>query len=234
MKILGILGGLGPMAGVYFAELVTKYTKALTDQEHMEFILLSVPKVPDRTGYIIGKTTEDPQPALIQGVKRLEAAGAGVIAIPCMTSHFFLPRLKDAVKVPIIDAIRETAGYLGREGVQKAGIMATTGTITTRLFQTAFGDQGIEPVVPAEQDQKQVMDIIYKEAKAGKKISRDKFLGVAEKLFKESATRVVLGCTELSLAKKEGFIPQEKAGYFVDVMDVMAKACIKECGYEVI
>ena len=38
-KTLGILGGLGPMAGVYFYEKVTALTKASCDQEHINVIL---------------------------------------------------------------------------------------------------------------------------------------------------------------------------------------------------
>ena len=34
-RVLGILGGLGPMASVYFYELLTKHTKAARDQDHI-------------------------------------------------------------------------------------------------------------------------------------------------------------------------------------------------------
>lgn len=62
MKKLGVIGGLGPMATVYFLQLITQMSDARTDQEHMEIILHSKPRIPDRTRFIIGKSTENPMP----------------------------------------------------------------------------------------------------------------------------------------------------------------------------
>ena len=53
-KLLGILGGLGPMATVYFYEMLTAHTKADTDQEHIDIIISSRATTPDRTAYILG------------------------------------------------------------------------------------------------------------------------------------------------------------------------------------
>ena len=55
-KLLGILGGLGPMASVYFYEMLTEHTKAETDQEHLDIIISSKASTPDRTAYILGKS----------------------------------------------------------------------------------------------------------------------------------------------------------------------------------
>ena len=66
-KTLGVIGGLGPMATAYFLELVTKMTKAASDQEHLHVLIDSEPRTPDRTGFLTGEKTEDPYPWLLKG-----------------------------------------------------------------------------------------------------------------------------------------------------------------------
>ena len=56
MKVLGVIGGLGPMATVYFLQLLTQMSDAQSDQEHMEILIHSKPQIPDRTRYILGQS----------------------------------------------------------------------------------------------------------------------------------------------------------------------------------
>ena len=59
-KILGVLGGLGPMATAYFLELIIKMTDAETDQQHLQSIVMNFPTIPDRTAYILVKAKNVP------------------------------------------------------------------------------------------------------------------------------------------------------------------------------
>lgn len=87
MKNLGVIGGLGPMASVYFWELVERYTKAETDQEHITISIMSIPGTPDRTAYILDPTQENPFGKLVGAGMKLKSVGAEYIAIPCITSY---------------------------------------------------------------------------------------------------------------------------------------------------
>ena len=87
--ILGVIGGLGPLATAYFLELITKMTDAEKDQDHLEIIIHSKPSIPDRTEYILGKSNENPMQDFIAISKSLASAGTQCIAIPCMTAHYF-------------------------------------------------------------------------------------------------------------------------------------------------
>ncbi len=108
MKKLGVIGGLGPMATAYFLQLITQMSDAETDQEHMEILLHSNPRIPDRTRFILGQSEEDPLPQMIEVGIDLRSQGAEVIAIPCVTAHYFQKRLEREIGIPILDAIRET------------------------------------------------------------------------------------------------------------------------------
>lgn len=226
MKKLGIIGGLGPMATAYFLRLLVDMTDAATDQEHIEILLHSKPQIPDRTNYILGKSKDNPMVPMLEIGKQLSNDGADIIAIPCITAHFFQKELEELVKCPIIHAIQETADYLKEEGINHVGIMATDGTIESHLFQNIMEKNGIVCSVPSTDSQVKVMQIIYGDVKAGKPIEMKLFHQVSRELFADGAQVVLLGCTELSMIKRD----HEIGPGVLDVMEVLSRACVLECG----
>jgi len=224
MKKVGIIGGLGPMAMVYFMQLITEMTDAATDQEHIELIVHSKPQTPDRTGYILDNTKENPLPVLTEVGKELVGCGVDFIAIPCITAHYFQKELEKQIGCTILHAIEETAKYLRTENITKVGLMATDGTIQSKLFQQVMEQQGISCVVPEKEKQKYVMKLIYDNVKAGKAPEMKKFYRVSESLFEAGAQVVLLGCTELSLIKRDHLL---EAG-FLDVLEVLARQVVVE------
>lgn len=225
-KLLGVLGGMGPIATAYFMELVIRMTDALRDQEHLDMLVYSVPSVPDRTGFILGKSTESPLPEMIRVGLALAQQGAGVIAIPCVTAHYFYRQLEESIPVPIINGLTEAVEHLKERGVEQAGIMATDGTITAGLYRDALLARGIRPIVPSPQRQKDVMGLIYDDIKANRPPRMDVFGRVREELVSRGAQTIILGCTELSLIKRDCPIGPG----FLDTMEVLAQHAITECG----
>ena len=65
---LGILGGLGPMSGVWFCEMLIAHTKADGDADHINFLLSSRADTPDRTDFILGRSEHDPAPVMTEEV----------------------------------------------------------------------------------------------------------------------------------------------------------------------
>lgn len=225
MKRLGIIGGLGPMATAYFLRLIVEMTDAAADQEHIEILLHSKPQIPDRTKFILGKSSENPMPYFLEIGKNLAAQGAQVIAIPCITAHFFQKQLEE-IGAYIINAVEETALYLKSEGITRVGIMATEGTVKSKLFQTAFEGYGITCIVPDTAMQEKVMHIIYNNVKAGLPVDMYIFEQVSEELCNNGAEVILLGCTELSMIKRDHEIGK---GY-LDVMEVLARKSVLLCG----
>ncbi len=222
MKRFGILGGLGPMATAYLMERIIDMTDAATDQEHLDMVVLNRPSVPDRTAYILDHTKPSPVPMLVEGVQTLEALGVDAIGTPCVTAHCFHDALQSAVKVPIIHMVRETARHLKECGVEKAGVLATSGTVHTGLFQEALGEIGLGFGVPNETMQSYVMSLIYDCVKAGKPADMEKFAAVSESLRRDGAEVLILGCTELSVIKRDNPLG---AGY-LDALEVLARAAV--------
>ncbi len=226
MKKLGIVGGLGPMATAYFLYLLTKMSSAGSDQEHMEILLHSKPSIPDRTSYILGRSSEDPSAEMIQIGRELYAMGAQLIAIPCITAHYFHEALEQGIGLKVIHAVRETAEYLRAAGADKVGVLATDGTVKSGLFEKVLDSYGIAVVNPREESQRLIMDLIYRQIKSGGEGNMDDFLQVGGELSAAGGQINLLGCTELSLLKRDHAFP---AGY-LDVLEVLAGCAVRECG----
>lgn len=225
MKKLGVIGGLGPLASAYFLELITDMCDALSDQEHIETIVYSKPSTPDRTAYILDNTKPDPVPSMVQSGAVLKAMGVDVLAIPCITAHYFHEKLEELIGMRIINAISETVDYLKRNGYKRVGIMATDGTVKSGIFKLALESSGIECIYPKKEHQDGVMRLIYDNVKSGKRVDIDSFNEIKMALIDSGAEVVLLGCTELSVIKKNSDIKDK----VVDVMEVLAAKCVDEC-----
>lgn len=224
-KVLGILGGLGPMATAYFYELVIAHTQAACDQEHIDMVISSKATTPDRTAYILGQSSSDPFAVMESEAHRLVTFGAQVIAIPCNTAHYFYTRLNQVIPVPVLNMVALTVDKAVALGCQKVGILATTGTVHTQTYQSECKAKGLACAVPGEKAQQALMDVIYGDIKAGGTPNMQAFGLAAAELLEAGCQRLILGCTELSLLKKAGL----PGPHYLDSMDVLAEAAIAAC-----
>lgn len=223
---LGVIGGLGPMATAYYFELVVRMTDVARDQDHPEIVLMDIPTIPDRTAYILGNSDEDPVGPMIAVGKQLKSLGATLLATPCVTAHYFHDALQQGVGLPVIHVIECTAQLLKRKGIRRVGLMATDGTVESGIFQKELEAAGIETVLPSREAQKGVMTLIYDQVKAGIPADMSLFDAIRDQLRGNGAQVVILGCTELSLLKKQ----QDLGDGILDVLDVLAKESVIACG----
>lgn len=224
--LLGILGGLGPMASAYFYEMITEHTDARRDQEHIDIILSSRASTPDRTDFILGRSTDSPLPAMVEDARDLERFGARAIVIPCNTAHYFIDQVRASVSVPVPSIIRETARFLRLCGRKKAGILATEGTVSAGAYQTALDEEGVAWQIPDPETQAAVSRIIYEYVKPGLPCDPALLYEAARPLREAGCDAMILGCTELSVAART--IRHDPL--FIDSLEVLACRAIALCG----
>ena len=224
--ILGILGGLGPMTSAYLYEMIVTHTCAGSDQDHIDIYISSRASTPDRTEFILGRSDRDPAEVMSVELKKLVAAGADVIAIPCNTSHYFYDRLTAGLDAIVINMVEATVAVCKKKNVKKLGLLATEGTVGTGIYDKACRKFGIECFVPDKEIQKIVSAIIYDQIKANKPANAADMETVSEYLKKAGCDAAVLGCTELSVAKKQLGLGK----WYVSSLEVLAKAAIEACG----
>lgn len=228
MKTLGVIGGLGPMATAYFMELVTKMTHASCDQEHLQMIVYSQPTIPDRTAYILKKNPNSPVHEMVRLAKLLQQQDVDAIAIPCVTAHYFWQDISSQVEPLVLNALTGTVEHLRENGIRRVGIMATDGTIATGLLQRTLENAGMEVLLPDVESQKGIMNLIYRDIKANRPPDMELFRTVSGKLHSDGAEVIILGCTELSLIKKDYNIGPG----FIDALEVLARLAVLACGAE--
>ncbi len=215
------------MSSAYFYELVTQHTKAERDQDHIDMILSSRATTPDRTDFILGKSTDSPLPYMVEDARSLETYGATAIVIPCNTAHYFIDEVRRSVNVPVPSIIEETALHLKNMGAKKVCILATDGTIASGSYQDVLEKHGIAWQVPDKEGKAILMDIIYGDVKKGVIPPPEKLYAAANPLFDDGCDYAILGCTELSLLKKS----LSGDPRFVDSLEVLAKVSIELMGH---
>ena len=227
MTTLGILGGMGPLATALFLEQIVTYTKANNDQGHIDTIVYNMPSIPERTGFILGTSDINPAPVLQKHVVALKEQGVSYIAIPCNTAmHFYNDIANLGVEVSNISKIALQA----TKPTQKVGIMATTGTVSSGIFQRFAKELGRELVFADDKYQKTLMDVIYTAVKAGKPIDQKAFMGIVTHLKEKGSDAIILGCTELTVVNKQLKLDPS---FFIDASIELAKEAIQKMGKEV-
>jgi len=224
-KMLGVLGGMGPLASAQFMLRLTLLTPATRDQQHIPAVLWSDPRVPDRT---VGKLSggADPLPWLLRGIAGLRRAGCGAIAIPCNTAHGWYDAMRDAADMPILHIVDAAAAELRRIGIASGtiGVMGTQATLTMRLYQDRLGAQGWDCIVPDQQEMQRQVSPAIALVKANRVAEAYAPLAeVVSRLAARGATCVVLGCTEIPLGIQAGPAPELPV---VDTIDALARAAI--------
>ena len=226
MKTLGIIGGVGPLATMYYGDKIVRMTDAEKDQDHINMIILNDTTIPDRTDYILDHTQTDPVPYLIKDAIQLEMMGADIITIPCNTAHTFYEDIQRAVNVPVIHMVDETVQRVAAKQAKRVGILATSGTIAAKVFQHSCEKAGLTPVLPDEATQRDVMTIIYDQVKAGRPADAALWNQITEAMETKECDYMILGCTELSIVKTELGLDSR----FVDTLHVLAETTITRCG----
>ena len=225
---LGIVGGLGPAATVHLFDRIVQLTDAASDQEHLDVTILNRPQTPDRTAYLLGRSSEDFAPAVCDAVRDLVSLRCEVICIPCVTSHAAFDEIERAARpARLLNFPDEIARDLLARSCHRIGILATTGTVTTGFLQRALESHGLEARVPDAACQELVESLIYDDVKAGREPDVGKFERACDQLAEQGCDAVVLGCTELPLIHPP---VSYRDMYVADSLEILARSAIEACG----
>jgi aspartate racemase len=231
LKTIGVLGGMGPEATGYFYERILANTAASSDQDHVPVVVVSLPRIPDRTKAIL-HGGRSPLPTLLEGAETLRRAGADFIVLPCISAHYFRPALAARSPLPVLDLLDETLKALRRQRPSAGtfGLIATTGTVRSRIVHDRLEPAGLRVIVPSAAEQKRVMTAIY--GKRGVKSGvtsgppREALLEVAASLVRRGARAIFAGCTEVPLVVRAADLPVP----LVEPMDIGARAAVRRAG----
>jgi aspartate racemase len=239
--MIGIVGGVGPYAGLDLLKKIYDNTIANNDQEHLDTLLLSMSSsINDRTEYLIGRVDENPAYAIVKVLLKMETIGATVAGIPCNTAHSIgifnvvEEELKKAgSSLKLLNMVNETISFIAEKHptISKIGILSTTGTYKSGVYSKSLEAKGYNVILPTiEMQEELIQSSIYNEKYGIKSFSNPVTkeaidnLHIGAKYLKENGAEIViLGCTEIPLALPE----KEINGMItIDPTNILARALI--------
>ncbi len=224
--MIGVLGGMGPLATADFFSKVLAETPAKGDADHVPLLIQSDPRIAPRPPAILGNG-RSPLPELLAGRDRLIRAGATALAMPCNTAHFWYSELLQDCTVPflsIVDASIQELAPLATAG-SAVGIVATRATLAAQIFDAALIQAGYSVMLPDEaQMGTQVLPGIEL-VKAGEVARGGRLIEAAVRaLLDQGAGAVLLACTETPMALDA--IQSSLRSRCVDSTAALARACV--------
>jgi aspartate racemase len=224
--VIGILGGMGPLATADLYQKIIELTPAASDQEHIPVVIYADPRVPDRTEALL-RDGEDPTPWLVHGARALTGMGADFIVMPCNTAHAFLNGIQPAVDKPIVSMIDAAADEIRKNypEAKTVGLLATSGTISAEIYQHALHSRGIDVIVPDDDTQRRCVMIAIREVKAGRPgpAATTLLTEAAQQLSERGADVLLAACTEIPVVFQQRHIETP----LVDATSALARIAIE-------
>lgn len=224
-RLIGVLGGMGPMATVDFMAKVIALTPASCDQAHVPMIVHQVPQIPDRSTAIM-RGDDAPLAPMLAGLRRLARAGAELAVIPCNTAHHWhaqLSRLQELPLLHIAEAVRQELTSRRLHGRQVA-LLATRGTHLAGVYSGRLGP-AFESLSCGDEAVQKLIDVSIAAVKAGKLAqARSVACEAADRLLAAGAEALILGCTELPVALADTAVQS----HCIDSTLALARLCVKE------
>jgi aspartate racemase len=224
MRVMGVLGGMGPAATLDFMAKVYAADPAAIEQERVRLIVDCNPAVADRNTAARGEGSS-PGPVLTAMARGLVAAGAEFLVIACNTAHAWSDDVAAAVDAPLLSMVEAACEALAvqRPDASRIGLLAGQGCLDTGVYQNAFAARGWTAVLPGAEHQAAFMDTLYR-IKAGAlgALERAAFLACAHEVAAAGAEAVIAGCTEVPLL----LAPGDLAVPLIDATDALARAAV--------
>lgn len=202
-NILGILGGMGPLASAEFVKAIYEHNVlGNQEQDAPRIILYSNPSIPDRTNYLLRGDYDVLLMNLIDAVHQLSELQVSKIIICCITSHYLLPKFPAKLQEKIISlvdvSLREVLECQGRYL-----LLSTNGTRQLKVFQASELWKMTEDniILPDEQDQNYIHNMIY-QIKVNKQSFESAIIFLKNLMKKYEVNSVISGCTEIHLLNR--------------------------------
>jgi len=208
MKKIGLIGGTTPESTCYYYRNYIRLSREKFGPfTFPELIIYSINFEEFKNN---PRGWEGRTEILINAAKALERAGAEIIALTANTPHIVFPEVQKAVNVPMVSIIDTLIEEMKKRGVRKVLLLGTKTTMTADFYKNALREAGFEVITPNEEEIDEINRIIFEELAFENLKSKSHLIDLVERYAQEKGVEgVILGCTELPLAIKQGDVPVE-------------------------
>jgi aspartate racemase len=200
ISVPGVIGMAIETNCVYYREMYAVAARHLHDGHSLRSVMDTL----DFAALVSSVRSDDEfawSHAVADSARRVEAAGADFLVISSNTGHLAAEAVLAAVKIPLLDIRAVAVAELRRLGARRAGLISTTATQRSGLYDAAFRAAGIELIAPARDDAVMVDEVIFTELIHG--AASDSAVAtvqrVTEGLLDQGADAVLLACTDLTM-----------------------------------
>jgi len=206
MKRIGIIGGLGPEATVdYYKEIIYTFKNEKGDLDYPEIIIYSV-NMSLFIGLMNAGKFEQATTYLSDRIENLRQAGADFAAISANTPHQLFDQIRERAAIPLISIVEATRAEAKKQRLKRPGLFGTGLTMNASFFPEVFKREGIDVIVPGNEDKALINQKLFSEIELGifKDETRQLLIEIIEKMVHEQQIdSLILGCTEFPLILTE-------------------------------
>ena len=228
MKILGIIGGLGPESTLeYYQNIIALYRERQRDGSYPEFIINSV-DLKKGLDFMAESNLTGMADYLLEEIRKLARAGVNFSLISANTPHIVFDELAPKSPIPLISIVEATCAAAKARGLKKLALFGTRFTMQGIFYPKVFSHEGIELVMPDTNEQDYLHDKYLNELVPGKFLSETRagLLAIVDRMkAKSKIDGVILAGTELPLILRES---SHKGVPFLDTTKIHCQAAVEE------
>ena len=201
MKTIGLIGGMSWESTVTYYQVINETIKNQLGGLHSAKCILYSVDFDEIEKYQASGEWDKSADVLSEAAQALERAGADYIVICTNTMHKVVPEIGRRIHIPILHIADMTAVQLKKQGIRKVGLLGTKYTMQQDFYKNILIKQGVEVIVPNDDDVDVVNRVIYDELCLGKIFEKSKavYLDIIQELVRNGAQGIILGCTEIGL-----------------------------------
>lgn len=227
MKRMGIIGGLGPEATLYYYRVIIDLCYENKDLEgnYPEIIIYSL-NLEECLHSMEKGNWPELSTKLVEACQSLFRAGAEFGLIAANTPHMVFDHVREKSPIPLLSIVEETSEEVVRHGLRKVGLIGTLITMQSHFYEDVFRRRNISIAVPGEDEQTYIYEKIRSELGVGIMLAetRGRFLQIAQRMKEEDSIQgLILGCTEIPL-----LLTGEELGIpFFDTSKIHAQSALR-------
>ncbi|MBR6026310.1 MAG: aspartate/glutamate racemase family protein [Neisseriaceae bacterium] len=201
MKTIGIIGGMSWESTTTYYQLINQEIKKRLGELHSAKIILVSVDFHEIEQCQSSGDWDKAGEILVKAAQSLQKAGADFIVIATNTMHKVAPIIEEKVKCPILHIVDATANVLKSSQINRVALLGTSYTMKQDFYKNRLIANGIEVIIPNDDEIELINNIIYNELCVGINLdsSRKQFVRIIENLADKGVCAVILGCTEIGL-----------------------------------
>jgi aspartate racemase len=202
VKVLGIVGGIGPDSTIdYYRSIVHQYRQAAAGGPSPALVIRSVD-----VNVLVTLMSAARYPEVVTylsaAVASLAAAGADFAIISANTPHIVFDELQALSPIPLLSIVKATCHAAKALQFDRLALIGTRFTMQGDFYPRVFSREGIELIVPGDQEQDYIHEIYLGELLKGTFLpeTRQKLCKIVERLVHDHGIQgAILAGTELPL-----------------------------------